>query len=179
MSAEVGERALSPRHCQAQAFFSARAVGGILGAFIEGHGNVSAEGDLHVHGMLWREEVTGAVEVRAEADTFVRDFAESAEGKDLKAAGVGEHGARPGDKAMQAAHAADRLVAGAQIEMVGVAKDDFGAEGFERVLGNCLYGASGADGHEDGGFDGPMGQVKLGAAAAFGSGVQLIEGEGH
>jgi hypothetical protein len=24
-----------------------------------------------------------------------------------------------------------------------------------------------------------MGQVKLGAAAAFGSGVQLIEGEGH
>ena len=33
---------------------------------------------------------------------------------------------------MQAAHAADGFVAGAQVEVVGVAENDFGAQRFER-----------------------------------------------
>ena len=132
MGAEVSERALRPGHGEAQAFFGARAVGRILGALVEGHDDVGAESDLHIHGVLGGEEVLTAVEVRAEMDAFVGDFAQRAEGEDLKAAGVGEHGARPTDEAMQAAHAADGFVAGAKVEVIGVAENDLGAERFER-----------------------------------------------
>ena len=166
VGAEVIERAARPGHGEAQALFGAAAVGGVLSALVEGHGDVGAESDLHVHGVLGREEVAAAVQVRAEADAFVGDLAQGAEREDLEAAGVGEHGARPTDEAMQAAHAADGLVAGAQVEVIGVAEDDFGAERFERVLGDGFDGAGGADGHEDRGLDGAVGKMKLGAAAA-------------
>jgi len=131
---------------------------------------------LNVDGVLGGEEVRTPVEVRAELNAVVSDFAERAEGEDLKASGVREDGARPTDEAMQAAHAADGFVAGEEIEMVCVAEDDFDAEGFERVLRDGFDGACGADGHEDWGFDGLVGQEKTAAAAAGGGcGVELVE----
>ena len=99
-----------------------------------------------------------AIEVRAEADAFVGDLAQLAEGEDLEAAGVGEHGARPADEFVQAAHAADGFVAGAQIEVIGVAENDFGAERFEHVLRDGFDRALRADGHEDRRFHGLMGK---------------------
>ena len=112
-------------------------------------------------------------------DAVVCDFAESVEGEDLEAAGVSEDGARPTDETMQAAHAADGLVAGTQIKMVGVAEDDFDAESFKRVLGDGFDGALRADGHEDRGFDGLVGQEETAAAAAGGCfGEELVE-RGH
>jgi hypothetical protein len=86
---------------------------------------------------------------------------------------------RPADEAMQAAHALDGLVAGAQIQMIGVAEDDLRAEVFEDVLGHGLDGAGGADRHEDRSFDRLMGQMKPAAAATFRGGLELVEGEGH
>ena len=111
----------------------------------------------------------------AEADAFVGDFAELAERENLEAAGVGEHGAGPADEAVQAAHAADGFVAGAEVEVVGVAEDDLGAEDFEDVLGDGFDGAGGAHGHEDGGFDDLVWKGELGAAAAGGGFVQDLE----
>jgi hypothetical protein len=104
--------------------------------------------------------------MRAETDAFVGDLTKRAERKDLKAAGVGEQGAGPTDEAMQAAEPADGLVSGAEIEVIGVAENDFCAEGFERVLGDGLDGSGGADGHEDGGLDSAVRQMELGATAA-------------
>ena len=52
------------------------AVGGILGALVEGHADVGAESDLHVHGVLGSEEVAAAVEMRAEAHALVGDLAQ-------------------------------------------------------------------------------------------------------
>src|SRR5208283_5129580 len=127
MGAEVVEGAASPGHSEPQAFLSAGAFGGIFSALVEGHGNVSAKGDLHIHGVLWGEEVTAAIQMRAEANAFVGDLAELAEREDLKAAGIGEQGARPTDETVQSAHAADGLVAGAEIKMVGVAENDLRA----------------------------------------------------
>ena len=49
-------------------------------------GDVRAEGDLYIHGMLGSEEVRTPVEVGAEADAFVGDLAESTQGEDLEAA---------------------------------------------------------------------------------------------
>ena len=179
MGAEVIERAPRPGHGEAQALFGAAAFGGVLGALVEGHGDVGAEGDLHVHGVLGREEVAAAVEMRAEAHAFVRDFAQLAEAEDLEAAGVGEHGARPADEAVQAAHAADGFVPGAQIEVVGVAENDLRAQRFEHVLGDGLDRSGRADRHEDRGFDGLMGQIEPRAAAAGGRFPDDFELEAH
>ena len=57
---------------------------------------------------------------------------------------------------------------GTQIEVIGVAEDDFRAERFERVLGDGFDGALRADGHEDRRLDGLMGQEEAAAAAAGG-----------
>jgi hypothetical protein len=179
MRAEVIEGATRPGHGKAKAFFSAGARGGILSALVKTHHNVGAESDLDVDGVLGCKEVRTSVEVGAELDAIVSDFAERAEREDLKAAGVREDGARPTDEAMQAAHAANGLVAGTQIEMVGVAEDDFCAEGFERVLGNGFDGSLRADGHEDGGFNGLMGQEETAAAAAGGGFSQNLELQAH
>jgi hypothetical protein len=79
--------------------------------------------------------------VRAEAHAFIAHLAQLRQLKNLKAAGVREQGVRPADELVQAAHAADGFVAGAQIEMVGVAENDLGAERFEHVLRNGFDGA--------------------------------------
>ena len=79
MRAEVIERAARPGHGEAQALFGAAALGRILGALIKGHGNIRAQRNLHVHGVFGREEVAAAVEMRAEANAFIGDFAQFAE----------------------------------------------------------------------------------------------------
>jgi hypothetical protein len=179
VGAEVIKRAAGPGHGEAKAFFGAIARGGILRALVESHDDVGAESDLDVDGMFGGEEVRTPVEVRAELNAIVRDFAERAEGEDLEAAGVSEHCARPADELVQAAHAANEFVTGTEIEMVGVAEDDFGAEGFERVLWDGFNSTLRADGHEDRSFDSLVGKMKTGAASAGRGCVEELEVEAH
>jgi hypothetical protein len=179
VSAEMIERAARPGHGEAEAFFSACTCSRILGALVEGHDYVGAESDLNVDGVLGSEEVRAAVEVRAELDAIVSNFAERAKREDLEAAGVSKEGARPTHEFVKAAHAADGLVAGTEIEVVGVAEDDFCAERFERVLRDGFDGALGADRHEDRGFDSLMGQQETAAAAAGGGFGEKLEERGH
>ena len=77
MSAEVIERALRPGHGEAEAFFGAGAIGGILGALVESHDDVGAESDLDIDGVLGGEEVRAPVKMRAEVDAFISDFAQA------------------------------------------------------------------------------------------------------
>ena len=70
----------------------------------------------------------------------LRSFAER---KDLETAGVRQQGAAPIHEAVDAADAADELVAGAEVEVVGVGEDDLragagAAEGFKDALLDCL-----------------------------------------
>ena len=76
-------------------------------------------------------------------------------------------------------HAPDGLVAGAQIQMIGVAENDLGAQRLEHVLRNGFDGALRAHGHEDRRFDGLVGQVDAPAPAAGGSFCKEIEPEAH
>src|SRR5579872_870529 len=117
--------------------------------------------------------------MRTELHAFVCDLAKLREAVDLEAAGVGEQAAWPADEFVQAAHAADRFVAGTEIEMVGVAENDLCAEGFEDILHDGLDGARSADRHEDWGFDDLMGEMQSSAPSAVCGGLQKIEREGH
>jgi hypothetical protein len=70
-------------------------------------------------------------------------------------------------------------MAGAEIQMVGVAEDDLRAEGLEDVLGNGFDGAGSADGHEDRGLDCLVGQMEGRAASAGRGCVEHVEVEAH
>ncbi|HTQ86824.1 MAG TPA: hypothetical protein VMI93_11475, partial [Candidatus Solibacter sp.] len=174
MGTKVGERALGPGQGEAHALFGAGTRGGILGALVESHADVGTESDLHVDGMFGGKEVGTSVEVGAEADAIVGDFAERAEGENLEASGVGEEGARPTDETMQAAHAPDDFVAGPQVEVIRVAEDDFGAERFKDLVGDGFDRSLRADRHEDWCLDGLMREDDLRTAAAGGGFVDQV-----
>jgi len=86
---------------------------------------------------------------------------------------------RPADEFVQAAHAADGLVTGAQIKMIRVAENDLGAERFERVLWDSLHRSLRANGHEDGRFDDLMRKNQASAASASCSFSHDLERWGH
>src|SRR5262249_28612732 len=66
----------------------------------------------------------------------------------LIAAAVGEDRLGPADEPVQSAAARDQIVAGPQVEMVGVAQQDLGADRFEVAMRDALDGALRADRHE-------------------------------
>src|SRR5689334_21854855 len=170
MLLEVLVRTASPAKRQVHRLFGARAIGGMLGALVEGHDDVGAKGDLDFHRLLRRKDVRRAIEVRAKCYAFLTDLAEFAEAEDLKSAGVGEHGAIPRHEAVEASKLADVLVSRSEIEMVSVAENDFRAQFFEDVLRNGLHCGDSANGHEDWRFDHTMRRDDAsGASAAIAS----------
>jgi len=181
VGAEMLKAASGPGHGVAKAFGGSGFGGGVFGAFVEGHADVRAEGDLDVHGVFWGEHVAAAVEMGAELDAFVGDFAEFGEGEDLESAAVGEQAARPGDELVQAAEAGYEFMAGAEVEVLGVAENDLRAlarlswfgwtQLFQDVLRDGFNCALGAYGHEDWCFYGLVGEMDAGAAGAGGVGA--------
>ena len=123
--------------------------------------------------------MAAAVQVRAEADSFVGDFAKRAQAEDLKAARVGQQSARPTDEAVQPAHAPNGLVAGPQIEVIGVAQNDLRAEAFEYVLRNGFDRAGRAYRHKDRRLDGAMRQKHPAPPPAGCGCCQYVEVEAH
>jgi hypothetical protein len=80
---------------------------------------------------------------------------------------------------VQAAHAADGLVARTEIEVVSIAENDLRAEGFEHVLRDSFDSSGRAYGHEHRGFDRLVGKDELGATAAGLSLVKEVELKRH
>src|SRR5215472_4494505 len=91
----------------------------------------------------------GAIEMRAEAHTFVGDFAKSREAENLVAAGIGQDRAGPRHELMQAAKAPNQLMARTQIKMIRVGEDNFSAKLFERFLRQRFYRSLRANGQEE------------------------------
>ena len=90
----------------------------------------------------------GAVEVRAEAHTFIGDLPQFRETENLVAAGIGEDRAVPRHEFVQAAEFADERMPRPQIQMIRVSKDDLRAERFQRFLRQALHRGRRAHGHE-------------------------------
>ena len=148
-------------------------------AVVEEHGDVGAEDGLDFHAFFGADEAFGAVEVALEVDSGLSDFAEFGEREDLEAAAVGEEWAVPCGEGVEAAEVAEDVAAWSEVEVVGVAEDDLGTEGFEFVRGDGFDGALGADGHEDRGFHHPVRQLEPPApGAAVRVGLEESEHEG-
>ena len=98
--------------------------------------------------LLRRQRAQRAVEVRAELHALLADLAHRREAEDLVAAAVGQDRMRPADERVQAAGARDQLVAGTQVQVVGVAEDDLGARILDVAVRDALHRAARADRHE-------------------------------
>ena len=130
---------------------------GIFGTLVERHADIAAEGQLHVDGGFRGEGVEIAIEVRLENHALIGDLPQAAEAEDLEAAGIGENCVGPGHEAVQSAHFADELVAGAQEKMIGVGEEDLDAEVLGEVaLAESFDGGLRSHRHEYRGFDGPV-----------------------
>ncbi len=71
-----------------------------------------------------------AVQMRAEDNAVLMNFCQIAEAESLETAGSGEDGPVPVHEAVQATEAIDGLVAGAQIQVIGVSEDDLSVQIF-------------------------------------------------
>ena len=93
-----------------------------------------------------------------EVDALLLDLAQGGQGEDLEAAGVGEHGAVPGHEFVQTAALLHQLVAGTQVQVIGVGKLHLTADVLQ-VLGaqRALDGTLGAHIHKYGGLDRAVG----------------------
>ena len=122
----------------------------VLGALVEHHHDVAAEGELDIDSRLGREQVLVAVQMRAEQDAVFGDRAETVQAEDLETARVGEDGARPVHETVEAAEFVDGLVAGAKVEMVRVGQDDARVEIVEQIARQQAFDRGlGPDRHED------------------------------
>ena len=144
-----GLAALQPARSALAAFLCVFIRRGILHAFIECHCDGRAEMRLNAHTLLRPHENASAVHMGAEGHALLLDLAELRERENLKSAGIGQCGAVPAGKALQAAHLPDDLIAGADMEMIGIAEHDLTADRFEVTGGECALDCTGGrDIHE-------------------------------
>ena len=115
--------------------------------------------------------------MRSEGDAFGGDFAQFAEAENLEAARVGEDGAGPGHKFVQAAELADQLMARTKIEMIGVREQNLDAEIFEVLLGLAFDGSGRAHGHKRRRVDYAVGRGEAAESRTGGIGSEDFEFE--
>src|SRR5262245_9515918 len=86
--------------------------------------------------------------MRAKLGALLIDLPSSGEAEYLIAAAVGQNRMRPGDEPVEPASSSDQLVAGPQIQMIGVAEDDLRTRLFEITVAHRLDASLRADRHE-------------------------------
>ena len=122
---------------------------GILHALVKSHGNVAAQVGLDLHRLLRTHKNPVAVDVGGEGHALLLDLPQAGQGEHLKSAAVGEHGAIPAHHLMQAAQLLHHLVAGTQVQMIGIGQLHLTADLLQVKGGyRALDGTLGADVHK-------------------------------
>ena len=99
----------------------------IFHALIKGHGDVAAQIGLDLHGLLRPHEDTVSVNMAGKGDALLPDLPQGGQRKHLKSAGVRQNRAVPVHELVEAAHLAHHLIAGPQVQMIGVGQLDLAA----------------------------------------------------
>ena len=122
-------------------------------ALVEHHHDVAADRLLHLDAGFGREQVVGPVNVAFEAGAILVHGAFARKGKNLEAAGVGQHGPVPVHEAVDAAEFFKHRRTGPKKQVIGVGEEDAGAGGLESLDGLGLHGRLRANRHEDRGLN--------------------------
>ncbi len=116
---------------------------------------------LDIDGALGRQTMGGAVDVGLELRAVFGDPPPFGEAEHLIAAAVGQDGTVPPDESMEASEPSYELVAGAQVEVVGVAEDDLGARFLDVLEERSLHRALRPHRHERGRMDDTVRRLEL------------------
>ena len=117
-------------------------------AVVKRHGDVRAQRELHVHGVLRRQAHFGTVNRRAKLHTVFGDLAQSRQAEYLKTARVSENRMLPVHELVQATVNRNHRSSRPQHEVKSVAEQYLRPERRELLGRHCLYGAVGTDRHE-------------------------------
>ncbi len=123
---------------------------------VELHDHVSAEILFDAHHRLGSEPAPRAVEVASEIDTVLVDCTQRLQREHLKSAGVGDDRPVPAHEPVEASQVADYLIAGTEMQVIGVGEDHPRAGGMDLRRIERLDGGEGADRHERRRFDGAV-----------------------
>jgi hypothetical protein len=144
--------ALRPAQRALEAGARAREVGWRLGRdlleLVEHDDQVRAELLLDLDRALGREKHRASVERALELDAGLAASAERVEREHLEAARVREHRAVPAHEAVQPAVRRDQLLAGPQVQMIGVREHALHAHPRELVRSESAHSAERGDGEE-------------------------------
>ncbi len=142
--------------------------GGILHALVKGHGDGGGQIGLDLHTLLGAHEDALAVDVGGKFHALLGDLAERCQGEDLESAAVGEDGTRPIHELVESAHVVNELIAGTNVEVVGVGQLDLTVNVIEQLNGGnaTLDGGAGAHVHKNGGLDVTVNGVEHASAGA-------------
>ena len=117
---------------------------GVLHTLVKGHGNGGAEVCLDLHALFRPHENAVAVQMRRKRHALFGDLAQLGQTEHLKSAAVGQDGAVPAGKFVQAAHIGHQLIAGTQMQMVSVAEHHLCADVFQIVCGQAALDGAGS-----------------------------------
>ncbi len=136
-------------------------------ALIEGHGDIRTQICLDADGILRRHEDPPPVDVGIESRALLGDLPELGQRKDLKSPGIGEDGALPVHKSVEAPQLPDEPIAGAQVQVIGVGKLDLALERPQVESGQApLDGGLCAHIHKNGRLGGAVGTGEAPPAGA-------------
>ena len=116
----------------------------VLHALVKRHGDVAAQIGLDTHALLRPHEDAVTVQMAGKGDALLADLPQTRQRKHLKAAGIREDRTVPAHELVEAAHGAHHVVAGAQVQVVGVGQLDLRAQtllqinGTDAALDGCL-----------------------------------------
>ena len=123
---------------------------GVLYALVERHRNGGGKVRLYLHALLRTDEQALSVDVAGEIYALLLYFAELRQRKDLKSAAVGKYGLVPVHELVEPAQLVDYVIAGAQVEVIGIAQLHLGFQPLQVDGGNAaLYRCGGAYVHEE------------------------------
>ena len=143
---------------------------------IEHHRDIGSESDLNLARARRCERVKRTIEVRAKVHTLFVDGPARGETEHLIPAAVGQNRFVPSDESVETSAPGDQIVAGPQIEMIGVAEKQRRADRLQIAVRHSLHGALRADRHERGRLDLAM---RRGEDAAPRAAVTVGDAEGE
>ena len=135
---------LCPADGSFHSLFQLRVLAGEWRTLIEAHYYIGAEPILNLGCDLGVEIYLCTIYVAGEFDAVIINPSKATQRKDLIASAVGQKGAVPGHKFVQAAERLDCIDSGPQQQMVSIGQNDTGAGLFELLWGNSLYHTGGA-----------------------------------
>ncbi len=168
-----GQAALGPAVSPLHGEFAVSVVVGV-GALVEGHDDIRPQVLLDGDGFFGGEAVSGAVDMTLEGDPVVVDLAGLGQREDLEAARIGQQGMRPLHEGVQAAQSRHQLVAGTQVEVVGVGQHQRSAQFVQLGGGERLDRGLRAHRRKDRRFEVTMGCMEDPRAGAALAGKDFI-----